>query len=56
MIEYTLEITINDETIKICGINKAHYKSNENAIKAVKKEIDRTLKSYIQNGSIYEQD
>lgn len=48
MIEYKLEITINDKTIKIAGINKAHFKNKENALKFVRREINRFIKSQIE--------
>lgn len=51
-LEYQLTIKINDEKeIQIDGFGSG-YKTNENAVKRVRQEINRTLTTYIKTGKI----
>lgn len=55
-VDYSLTITINDNTTEIHGTSSSHFKNEENALKYVRREINRFIKSKLETGTIYEED
>lgn len=48
MIEWKLEVKVNGIGFEAYGTNKAHFKNEENELRWVRREINRLLKTKIE--------